>query len=52
MTSRANGTAASRGHVPDKKLYPDYDDWLETSMRNEPVEYFREMLTKNLPIEA
>ena len=37
---------------PDKKLYPDYDDWLETSMRNEPVEYFREMLTKNLPIES
>ena len=37
---------------PDKKLYPGYDDWLETSMRTEPVEYFREMLTKNLSIEA
>lgn len=37
---------------PDKKLYPNYDDWLETSMRHEPVEYFREMLTKNLPIES
>ena len=36
---------------PDKKLYPTYDDWLETSMRAEPVEYFREMLTKNLPID-
>ncbi|MEZ6132337.1 MAG: DUF1592 domain-containing protein [Planctomycetaceae bacterium] len=36
---------------PDKKLYPTYDDWLETSMREEPVEYFREMLTNNLPIE-
>ena len=35
---------------PDKKLYPKYDDWLETSMRAEPVEYFREMLVKNLPI--
>jgi len=35
---------------PDKKLYPDYDDWLETSMRNEPVEYFREILAKNQPI--
>ena len=35
---------------PDKKLYPGYDDWLETSMRTEPVEFFREMLTKNLPI--
>ena len=37
---------------PDKKLYPEYDDWLETSMRSEPVEYFREMFTKNLPIEG
>ena len=37
---------------PDKKLYPTYDDWLETSMREEPVEYFREMLAKNLPIEG
>ena len=37
---------------PDKKIYPTYDDWLEASMRNEPVEYFREMLTKNLPIEG
>lgn len=37
---------------PDKKLYPAYDDWLETSLRAEPVEYFREMLAKNLPIEG
>jgi mono/diheme cytochrome c family protein len=37
---------------PDKKLYPAYDDWLETSMRNEPVEFFRELLKKNLPIES
>ena len=37
---------------PDKKLYPTYDDWLETSMRNEPVEFFREMLSSNLPIET
>jgi hypothetical protein len=36
---------------PDKKLYPAYDDWLETSMRAEPVEYFREMFANNLPIE-
>ncbi len=36
---------------PDKKLYPVYDDWLEASMQAEPVEYFREMLTKNLPID-
>ena len=37
---------------PDKKLYPAYDDWLETSLRAEPVEYFREMLAKNLPIDS
>lgn len=37
---------------PDKKLYSDYDDWLETSMQSEPVEYFREMFTKNLPLEG
>jgi mono/diheme cytochrome c family protein len=36
---------------PDKKLYPNYDHWLETSMRAEPVEFFREMLVKNLPME-
>lgn len=37
---------------PDKKLYPGYDDWLETSMQAEPVEYFRETFANNLPIEA
>lgn len=37
---------------PDKKIYSGYDDWLETSMRAEPVEYFREILTKNLPIDG
>lgn len=36
---------------PDKNLYPTYDAWLETSMRHEPVEFFRELLTENLPIE-
>jgi hypothetical protein len=36
---------------PDKKLYPIYDAWLETSMKAEPVEFFREMFGKNLPIE-
>jgi mono/diheme cytochrome c family protein len=36
---------------PDKKLYPNYDLWLETSMRAEPVEFFREMLVKNLPMD-
>ena len=37
---------------PDKKLYPNYDAWLETSMRAEPIEYFREMFTKNVTIDA
>jgi len=37
---------------PDKKLYPTYDAWLETSLQSEPVEYFREMFAKNLPIDG
>jgi Protein of unknown function (DUF1592)/Protein of unknown function (DUF1595) len=37
---------------PDKKLYPNYDAWLETSMRAEPIEYFREMFTKNVTIDS
>ena len=37
--------------TPDKKLYSSYDAWLETSMRAEPVEYFREIFGKNLPID-
>jgi mono/diheme cytochrome c family protein len=37
---------------PDKKLYPNYDPWLETSMRTEPVEYFRQMFANNLPIDS
>lgn len=37
---------------PDKKLYPRYDAWLEASMRAEPVEFFREMFIKNLPLEG
>ncbi len=36
---------------PDQKLYPAYDAWLETSMRAEPVEFFREMFVRNLPID-
>jgi hypothetical protein len=38
--------------VPDKKLYPTYDAWLEASMRAEPVEFFRELFGKNLPIDG
>ncbi len=37
---------------PDRKLYPVYDAWLETSMRAEPVEFLREMYSKNLPIDG
>ncbi len=37
---------------PDKKLYPTYDAWLEQSMRNEPVAFFRAMFDKNLPIDS
>ncbi len=37
---------------PDKKLYPNYDAWLEASMRTEPVEFFREMYAKNMPIDS
>ena len=37
---------------PDKKLYPTYDAWLEESMRSEPVEFFREMFSKNLPLDS
>jgi hypothetical protein len=37
---------------PDKKLYPVYDDWLETSLRAEPMEYFREVVSRNLPVSS
>jgi len=37
--------------TPDKGLYPKYDAWLETSLRDEPIEFFRELFTNNLPIE-
>ena len=37
---------------PDKKLYPRYDEWLETSMRGEVIEYFREAFAKNLPLDV
>ncbi len=36
---------------PDTKLYPTYDVWLETSMREEVVHYFREMFQHNAPID-
>jgi len=34
--------------TPDKKLYPDYDRYLEKSMIKETTAYFREVLAKNL----
>ncbi|NBU73844.1 MAG: DUF1592 domain-containing protein [Planctomycetes bacterium] len=37
---------------PDRKLYPNYDAWLEESMRAEPVEFFREMFAKNISIDG
>ncbi len=37
---------------PDGKLYPDYDVWLEASMRDEVIHYFREVFANNLAIDA
>ena len=37
---------------PDKKLYPNYDPWLEVSLRAEPVEFVRIMFRENLPIDS
>jgi hypothetical protein len=36
---------------PEKKLYPTYDAWLENSLRSEPIEFFRELFTQNLPLD-
>jgi len=36
---------------PDKKLYPDYDSYLEKSMVAETQAYFREVLDKNLSLK-
>ena len=33
---------------PDKKLYPDYDDYLQKSMVAETTAFFREVLDQNL----
>ena len=37
---------------PDKKLYPDYEVWLEESMRGEVVHFFAEVFANNLPLDA
>ncbi len=36
---------------PDKKLYPDYDAYLEKSMIGETTAYFREVMQKNLSLK-
>ncbi|QDU75677.1 Planctomycete cytochrome C [Bremerella volcania] len=36
---------------PDGKLYPEYDVWLEASMREEVIQYFREVFASNLSID-
>src|SRR6202453_5028523 len=33
--------------VPDKTLYPDYDEYLEKSMIAESTHFFREVLVRN-----
>jgi hypothetical protein len=35
---------------PDKKLYPDYDDYLQRSMIRETTSYFRAVLDQNLSL--
>ena len=35
---------------PDKKLYPDYDDYLQKSMVTETTAYFHQVLTENLSL--
>ncbi|MGB0581308.1 MAG: DUF1592 domain-containing protein [Limisphaerales bacterium] len=37
---------------PDRKLYPDYEVWLETSMREEVMRFFQEVFAKNLPLDT
>ncbi len=36
---------------PDARLYPEYDAFLERSMREETQQFFREVLAKNLRID-
>ena len=35
---------------PDPGLYRDYEKWLETSMKLETLEFFREVFSKNLSL--
>jgi len=34
------------------QLHRTYDAWLEASLRAEPVEFFREMFSKNMPVDS
>jgi hypothetical protein len=36
--------------APDRKLYPDYDDYLEKSMINETTSFFREVMEHDLSL--
>jgi len=36
---------------PNRTLYPRYDDWLEKSLLEEPIEFFREVFAANLPVD-
>ncbi len=38
--------------APDRKIYPDYDDYLEKSMIAETTTFFREVLEGNLQFPA
>ena len=37
--------------APDLRLYQRYDTWLETSLRREPVEFFREIFMNNQSLD-
>ena len=37
--------------APDRKIYPDYDDYLEKSMITETTSFFHEVLTQNYSIK-
>ncbi len=36
---------------PNRGLYPTYDDWLEKSLREEPLAFFRELFAQNRPLD-
>lgn len=38
--------------IPDKKLYPEYDELLRGSMVRESEEFFRQVLVHNLPVSS